>query len=315
MNIMKEAFLAIPDTVIIADKYLNILDFNHKGPYEQLKKGQKLTSVFPDFSGVCEDTVFISGRTYQRRVSAVQEGGVKIGYTVYLADTTEKVRLLDENRKKNLELEQLVEKQLQANVELSGYVRQAEMIADYSEQLRIARNIHDDAGHAITEIHTIAQMCLNLKKNDRAQYCELLNEGVAICERAAGSRQDKSYGSMDELLRAFCDASPFPIELFVSGVEPEFVRGLYDTVFAVCKEAHHNTLSHSMADKQTITVIFTDDCFVLKVFDNGSFHGQLIIGFGLSAMAERVRESGGRLSFHAETGEGFGIIAKWGKMS
>lgn len=311
MDKMREAFLALPDTVIITDKYLNVLDFNHSTPFETLKKGAKLTDYFSDFCGACEDTVLIGKRTYQRKISAVQEGGVQVGFTVYLADTTEKMQLLTQNREKSMELQQLVEKQRQANAELSEYVRQAERIADYSEQLRIAHNIHDDAGHAITAIHTIAQMCLNLRDTDQNQYDELLSEGISICEQALKVRENRKCASLSELLEAFRAQSPFPIEVLVSGEEPEFVSELYDTVYALCKEAHHNTLSHSMADKQMITAAFTKDSFTLSVFDNGSFHGVFELGFGLTAMCERVRKSGGAIRFHTVEGEGFGIAVEW----
>ncbi len=311
MDKMREAFLALPDTVIITDKYLNILDFNHSAPFGALKKDAKLTDYFSDFYGACEDTVSIGERTYQRKISAVQEGGVQVGFTVYLADTTEKVRLFAQNREKSLELRQLVEKQRKANAELSEYVRQAESIADYSEQLRIAHNIHDDAGHAITAVHTIAQMCLNLKGADQNQYDELLSEGISICEQALKVREKRKYASLSELLEAFRTESPFPIEVLVSGEEPQFVSELYDTVYAICKEAHHNTLSHSITDKQLITADFVKDGFTLSVFDNGSFHGAFELGFGLTAMGEMVQKSGGTLRFHTVEGAGFGIIAEW----
>ncbi len=311
MDKMKQAFLALPDMVIITDISLRVLDFNHRGPFNELKKGVKLSDYFPDFHGECDDTVSIAGRTYQRKISAIKEGSLRVGYIVCLADTTEKTQLLEQNRKKRLELENLIEQQRKANAELSEYVRQAEMIADYTEQLRIARSIHDDAGHAITAIHAISHMCLRLKDTDRKEFDELLSEGIAICEQALKARDEQQSGSLSELLEAFRTESPFPTEILISGEEPEFASKLYDTIYAVCKEAHHNTLSHSLADRQIITVVFTENSLMLSVFDNGSFHGSFEKGFGLTTMEERVESTGGTIKFHTVEGEGFGITTKW----
>lgn len=308
---MKQAFLSLPDTVIITDKYLNVLEYNRCGPYPDLKKNTKLTDYMPDFGGIGETNLQIDGRSYLCRISSVQERGAAAGFTVYLADTTEKTRLLEQNRQKSRELTLLVEQQRAANAELTEYVRQAEAVIDYEEQRRIAHHIHDNAGHAITAIHTISQMCLKLRDTDRAQYERLLREGISLCERALEARQPRKYASLSELLDCFRLESPFPMDIAVSGEEPPFASELYDVIYAVCKEAHHNTLSHSLADRQSITAEFTPDTLTLSIFDNGHFHGSFEKGFGLSATEKRVRASGGSIRFHAAEGEGFGVVARW----
>ena len=101
------------------------------------------------------------------------------------------------------------------------------------------------------------------------------------------------------------------MDISVSGEEPPFASGLYDVIYAVCKEAHHNTLSHSLADRQSITAEAAPDTLTLSVFDNGHFHGPFEKGFGLSAIEEKVRASGGTIRFHEAEGESFGVVARW----
>ena len=203
-----------------------------------MKKNTKLTDYMPDFGGIGETNLQIDGRSYLCRISSVQERGAAAGFTVYLADTTEKTRLLEQNRQKSRELTLLVEQQRAANAELTEYVRQAEAVIDYEEQRRIAHHIHDNAGHAITAIHTISQMCLKLRDTDRAQYERLLREGISLCERALEARQPRKYASLSELLDCFRLESPFPMDISVSGEEPPFASELYDVSYAVCKRAH-----------------------------------------------------------------------------
>lgn len=311
MNKMKEAFLILPDTVIITDNYLHILDFNRAEPFAGLKKGRKLTEWMPDFHGACEDVYSIAARTYRRTVTAVYERGAHLGYILYLADVTDKTELVQENRQKGDELEMLTRKQRAANAELAEYVQQAEAVSDYHEQLRIARNIHDDAGHAIAAVHTVSQMCLQLKDSDRDQFHSLLREGIIICERSRKAREQRQFSSLLGLLEAFRAESPFPIELSVAGREPAFVPRLYRTIYAVCKEVLSNTLSHSLADRLRIWAAMSEEQLTLSIFDNGSFHGVLEKGFGLVTLEENVNKSGGTVSFHAVAGEGFGVVAEW----
>ena len=55
----------------------------------------------------------------------------------------------------------------------------------------------------------------------------------------------------------------------------------------------------------------SEDGFTLTIRDNGSFRGPLEKGFGLMAMEEYVKASGGEIRFLTEEGKGFGIVVTW----
>ena len=248
---------------------------------------------------------------YQRSVTPVYAQNLHVGYTVYLADITDRESLIEQQRRKSEELEALTQRLAKANAELEEYVRQAEALSDYEEQRRIARTIHDDAGHAITALNTLSQMCLQLGRSDAKRYEELIDEGIGLYKDAMKSREKRRYTSLRELLESFRDESPFPIELVIEGDEPAFAAPLHDVIDRVCREAYHNALSHSLADKLTIEVYMTPEVLRLHITDNGCFRGTLEKGFGLTTMEENVCASGGTLTFEAETGRGFGIAAEW----
>lgn len=311
MNSMQRALEALPDTVIITDTYWYILDLNRAGLFDGLKKGAKLTSLMPDCADATQDEYSTGGRTYQRSVTKVYEGGAHLGYTVYLADVTEKNRLLEQNREKSAELERLTVRQARANEELAALARQAEALSAYSEQLRIAINIHDCSGHAITELHSISQMCLRLRRSDPAQYARLLEQGMEICERMRGENEPRPPADLRELLENFRRGKPFQVELSAEGEEPAFAAALYQDIQSICQEAYHNTLAHSMADCFFIRLRAEPTRLELRLYDNGSFRGALEKGFGLSAMEDRVRATGGSIAFRAESGEGYGIDIVW----
>lgn len=315
MEQFEQAFRLLPDTVIITDSYWYILDYNRPGPFEGLKKGKNLSGYMPDCRDMPCGAYELHGRVFQRRISKVYADGVHGGYAVYLVDITEQERLVEQRRRKNAELEALTRKQAQANAELEDYARQAEALTDYEERLRVARVIHDETGHAITALNTLSRMCLQLRESDPERYRSLIDEGIAICRHAGKGQPGCSCDSLRAMLEEFRDTNPFPIDLIVSGEEPPSAAGLYDVILGVCREAYHNTLSHSLADRLTIEARMAQDKLTLRLADNGRFHGALEKGFGLKTMEENVRASGGQIRFEAEEGKGFGIVAEWRRAS
>ena len=311
MDVYEQAFRLLPDTVIITDVYWYILDFNHAIPFDTIKKGWNLTRVMPDCKALPNDRLRHGGKVYQRSITPVYAQSLHVGYTVYLADITDRENLIEQQRRKSEELEALTQRLAKANAELEEYVRQAEALSDYEEQRRIARSIHDDVGHTVTALNTISGMCLQIGQSDEKRYEELIEEGIVLCENAMKAPEKRRFASLREMLETFRDESPFPIELVIDGDEPAIAAMLYEVIDRVCREAYHNTLSHSMADKLTVEVYMTPEALRLHITDNGCFRGTLEKGFGLTTMEENVRASGGTLAFEAEKGMGFGIAAEW----
>ena len=311
MDVYEQAFRLLPDTVIITDVYWYILDFNHAAPFDTIKKGWSLTRVMPDCKTLPNDRLRCGDKIYQRSITPVYAQNLHVGYTVYLSDITDRENLIEQQRRKSVELEALTQRLAKANAELEAYVRQAEALSDYEEQRRIARAIHDDAGHTVTALNTISGMCLQIGQSDAKRYEELIDEGLALCGNALKEREKRRYASLREMLETLRDESPFPIELVIEGDEPAFAAPLYGVIGRVCREAYHNTLSHSLADRLTIEMHMSPEVLRLHITDKGCFRGTLEKGFGLTTMEENVRTSGGTLAFEAKAGRGFGIAAEW----
>lgn len=311
MDQFEQAFRLLPDTIIITDIYWYILACNRQGPFEGLKKGKNLSGYMPDCKEMPCGVYQCHGRVFKRRISRVFADGVLGGYVIYLVDITEMEQLVGQRRRKNTELEELTRKQAKANAELEAYARQAEALTDYEEQLRIARAIHDETGHAITDLNTLSRMCLQLRESDTERYFSLIEEGVALCRKAEEGETPYRCRPLRQMLERFRDTSPFHIDLVITGEEPPFAEGLHDVILGVCKEAYHNTLSHSLADRLMIEVHMTEEKLTLEIADNGNFHGALNKGFGLRMMEENVGASGGRVRFEAEEGRGFRVAAEW----
>jgi len=311
MENVRTLFDSIPDTVIITDTYGYILDFNRSEPFDRLKKGKKLTMFISDcFEGV-EGAFSLGDKTYKRYTAQLDNGKNHTGYTVRLSDISEEKLVTEQHRNRSRELNELARELSESNAELMGFVMRVRELADYSEQLRIAKNIHDDHGHAITELYTICRMCLELKDKDPERCKALLAEGMDICRRVYEGARQRDYSSLTELLNDFAYKNAFPTETHIEGEEPTFIKDKYELISAICKEAYHNTLDHSMADKFIVTAQMNAESLTLILTDDGSFHGRFEKGFGLAAMEENIIASGGSVKFDAENGKGFCITAEW----
>ena len=310
-NDVKALFAHIPDTVFITDRYGYILDFNRAYPFERVKKGSSLKDLIPDF---CNDASgeFRSGdRTFKRQTAEIEHKGDVVGYTVMLSDLTDEYTLNEQLRRQSEKLKALTDDLKRSNEELEAFAMQVKELSGYAEQLRIAGVIHDDLGHTVTELNALCRMCLKLKDTDRDEYEKLLSYGISVCRSAGSDIYHKEYSSLPELLSSFCRLCRFPVDVKINGDEPDFIRDKYKTVENVLREAYHNTLDHSLADKLFVTLHMDSGSVKLDICDNGSFHGVFEKGFGLTSMENNVRSTGGEIEFSAETGRGFEIKIVW----
>lgn len=311
MEDVRKLFDSIPDTVIVTDTYGYVLDFNRAFPFADLKKGKKLTRFIPDcFTGdeggfACKDKSFL------RYTASISNGTDLTGYTVRLLDVTEKNAINAQIKKRSEELAKLAEDLSKSNARLSEFVERVRELSEYSEQLRLAGIIHDGYGHALTEVFTICQMCLSLRDSDPDRCVKLLSEGIDVCRRAGEDPSRRSYSSLKELLGDLCRGNAFPAELEIRGEEPAFMKERYRVVASVFKEAYHNTLSHSMADRFYAIAEMDPQSVVLTLYDNGNFSGPVEKGFGLRSLEERVAASNGETEFFAREGGGFCTRVTW----
>ncbi|MBR3508121.1 MAG: hypothetical protein IKO03_05025 [Lachnospiraceae bacterium] len=304
-------FRQMSDTAVITDAYGYVLDFNRNDKVTGLKKGLRLTKLIPDMFTQKEGNIEIGDYVYSRIVSPVSSGNHTIGYTVIFMDVTEEVILERQNKDRGRELRALTQAKSDANQKLAEYALEVKNLSDYAEQLRIARSIHDDSGHAVTEIHTICQMCLQLMDKDIQAYRELIEEGIDICRRALAGGELENYSSLRELAETFFRRGSIEHHVSSEGEEPAFMKEKYETVSRILKEAYHNTMEHSLGDAMEVKLEGNIGSYTVMIRDNGSFRGPLEKGFGLMAMEEYVRASGGEIRFLTEEGKGFGIVVTW----
>jgi signal transduction histidine kinase len=215
-----------------------------------------------------------------------------------------------------------------AHTRLQEYSAQAEELSVIRERNRIAREIHDTLGHALTLLAVQLETATQHEARGDARLHEDLLEARRVAKACltdvrhsveALRPDDASAGSLQEQLCrlvAACEAtSPetmiaLDLEEAMHPLHPEMCLALY----RCAQEALTNIRKHAHATKVLLRLSMSggqEDQVELTVLDNGqgspSGNEDRVPGFGLQGMRERVALLGGALRVGPEPGHGWRV--------
>ncbi len=210
------------------------------------------------------------------------------------------------------------EKLAQAHNQLRQYSLQIEELAAVQERNRIAREIHDSLGHALTNLNVQIQAVLKLWQHNPQEAHLFLEQAQQLGTMAMQEvRQSVSTLRADQqeepplqeaiatLLQEFRQCTGIPITSsthLTTSLSPQVTR----TLFRLTQEALTNICKHAQATTAHLELKADLDKVYLAIADNGqgfSYH-QNASGYGLQGMEERVAAMNG--DFHLETAPGQG---------
>lgn len=230
-------------------------------------------------------------------------------------------------RELNDELEQANAKLSNLNGQLKAYASESERMAETRERNRLAREIHDTLGHALTGITAGADACIQmldispeLARRQMELIASTAREGMNEVRRSVKALRPDALErfQITEALNKLCEdmksSSRAEINLYI---EPKAMRlspDEEDAVYRIVQESITNAIRHGQASKIDIAVVATSRQLTIVIQDNGSGCSYIKPGFGLRHMRERLNLLGGTLQVNGENG--FQIQAKiplrWG---
>jgi len=212
-----------------------------------------------------------------------------------------------------------------AHTQLQEYSAQVEELSVIRERNRIAREIHDTLGHALTLLSVQLETATQLEaRGDPRLHEELLQARqvakaclTEVRHSVEALRPDEaSAGSLQEQLRKLvaefettCRQTRITLDLeeATHPLNPE----LWLTLYRCAQEALTNIRKHAHATKVLLRLSTSDEQVELTVLDNGQgcepIHEQRASGFGLRGMRERVALLDGRLSAGPQPGQGWRV--------
>jgi signal transduction histidine kinase len=192
------------------------------------------------------------------------------------------------------------------------------------ERRRLARELHDETGQALTSILLGLKRVEEAKSREasRAAATELREEIVKTLQavrRLAVELRPKAlddFGlvpALERLAEAFGDSSGIEIDVEANLDDSRLPAEVETALYRIAQEALTNVAKHAGAGHVSVVVTRRPGSVTVVVEDNGRGFGATggdSGGLGLVGMKERVGLLGGRLAIESTEGSGTTIVAE-----
>lgn len=206
-----------------------------------------------------------------------------------------------------------------AHDQLREYAVQAERLAAAQERNRVARDIHDGLGHALTVVQMQIKAARAVLASQPARADEVLakaqgqaEEALREVRRSVGAlREAVPAMPLPEALRALAEetsAAGVPTEVGVTGPARPLLAQAEESLFRAAQEGLTNVRKHARASRAELVLDYSQPAAVrLEVRDDGAGtagDGAAPPGFGLLGVRERAAHLGGRMTLESVPGRG-----------
>ena len=216
----------------------------------------------------------------------------------------------------NQKLQNALNEADESKAQLEKAYKEISRTAIFEERNRIAKDIHDNAGHSMTTVIMQTEAAKLLIDSDPQEAktriisaniqaknaLEQMRESVHLL---AGREQVKTLKEeIEEIIAQTIDGTELKIRCNIEEItlDAESARFICNSV----KECLVNGIKHGRATAFFIEMKREFSSVSLLISDNGSgADGEIREGFGLKGMRERAERLGGRCTFSSEVEEGF----------
>ena len=216
----------------------------------------------------------------------------------------------------NQKLQDALNEADESKAQLEEAYKEISRTAIFEERNRIAKDIHDNAGHSMTTVimqTEAAKLLIDtdpeeaktriISANIQAKNAlEQMRESVHLLAGRAQVRTLKE--EIEEIIAQTIDGTELKIRCNIEEIvlDNESARFICNSV----KECLVNGIKHGHATAFFIEMKRENSSVCLLISDNGSGNeGKIAEGFGLRGMRERAEKLGGKCSFSSEKDEGF----------
>lgn len=203
----------------------------------------------------------------------------------------------------------------QVNHELENYAAVSEKIAEDKERKRLAREIHDTLGHALTGIAAGVDACIAMidinpeaTKKQLMVISKVVRQGIVDVRnslnklRPGALEQHGFKGAIENMIEEFTSVSDLTISLDYRLDKVDFENTKEDILFRVIQESVTNAVRHGDATHIDISLYIEDNSLYLKIQDNGQGCEEIHYGFGLKQMKGRLGMINGKVAYDGHHG-------------
>jgi signal transduction histidine kinase len=204
----------------------------------------------------------------------------------------------------------------EARRQLQEYTLQAEQLAAAQERNRVARDIHDGLGHALTVVQmqvkaARAVLGVDVDRADAvlAKAQRQAEEALAEIRRSVAALREPRSVPLPEALCELAEemsAAGVPTSVAVSGEARRLPADAEESLYRAAQEGLTNVRKHAQATRAELALDYSRPAEVrLEVHDDGAGLADVeSTGFGLLGVRERAAHAGGRMSVESAPGRG-----------
>ena len=296
--------------------------------------GKKVDVIF---DGAKSDNIFIDevNRTKSVRnleTELVGKGNQRISVSLsgsLISDSVEIVCVAQDNTERK-RAEEMLRKSARELRLLSSRILEAQE----NERKRVARELHDGIGQALTGIKfALENGVRRLKETRTAPHFKVLDDIIPLIQATVDETRRIAMGlrpstlddiGISETIYWFCQQyesiyKNIRILKLIEVEEDQIPETLKTVIFRVLQESLNNVAKHSGADRVQLSLQQKGNTVKLIVEDNGSgFDSEKPLpqkttgqGFGLASMRERIELSGGIFTLETAPQQATRISAEW----
>lgn len=202
-----------------------------------------------------------------------------------------------------------------ANERLRNYAVQASRMAETRERNRLAREIHDTLGHALTGIAAGLDACI-LTVDAAPAFTKMQLEkirhtalnGITDVRRSVKKLRPDALeklplrAALSRMTDDFAESSGMEVFFDIEGNMSNLREDQEDVIYRVVQESLTNANRHGHAKHAQVTICAEDGRLRIITADDGTGCDDVKPGFGLQHMRERLELLHGTLDFWSDAG-------------
>ena len=211
--------------------------------------------------------------------------------------------LLVKNKHEEKERNRLLNEKLEeANQRLRAYAIEVEQMAETRERNRLAREIHDTLGHALTGISAGLDACImmidvapEVTKQQLNKIRDTARKGITDVRRSVKKLRPDDLERLPfqeallEMTKNYSESSGMEITFDIFSWSDNLRRDQEDVIYRVLRESITNAKRHGQATKVKITIGGNEKYLLIAIADNGRGCEDVKQVFGLKHMRESLK--------------------------
>ena len=224
--------------------------------------------------------------------------------------------MLIRNTHEEKERIRLLNEQLEeANQRLLAYAIESEQIAETRERNRLAREIHDTLGHALTGIMAGLDACImtldiapEVTKAQLNKIRDAAKKGITDVRRSVKKLRPDDLEklpfqeALKQMTKNYSESSGMEITFDIFSWSDNLRQDQEDVIYRVLQESITNANRHGHATKVKITIGGDEKYLIIVIADNGDGCEDVQQGFGLRHMRERLELLHGTVHYWSDAG-------------